>query len=379
MRDGWDTMKEIFGQKDLVDLHKRRFRPDSSGWGPDQARGAVLFGAGGGGLFFLRFMRMAGTEPAFFVDNNQALWGTRVNGVEVRPPSSLHECPDMTVILCTAFYLAELTDQCRKLGVTNAVPYYNFSQPPFPFVVATDDQVHEILTGEIPRQAYALWDDDVSRTVYKGTLAFRVTQDVIDMPPYQRGEYFLPELFQESHYTHFVDGGAFDGDTLRDFLRVTNGHFDRYDAFEPDPENFVLLKKLVSTLPVEMQEKIHIHCSALGATNGTASFHSWGNACSTLSEGGDVLVRIEALDECMGTSKPTFIKLDIEGAEPEAMHGMEQTIRRCRPALAICVYHAVDHLWRIPLWIASLGLGYRLSLRKHSESYSETVCYALPE
>jgi len=372
-------MEHLFDQSELLDLQKRRFRPEISGWGPDQAQGAILFGAGGGGLFFLRFMRMAGAEPAFFVDNNEALWGTCVSDVEVRPPSVLFECPDVTVIICNAFYLADLTEQCRKMGVATVVPYYNFAQPPFPFDVATDAEAQEILSGEIPRRAYSLWADKTSRTVYKGTLAFRVTQDVIDMPPYNRGEYFLPELFQESHYAHFIDGGAFDGDTLRDFLRVTDGHFDRYDAFEPDPENFTLLKKIVSTLPAELREKVHIHCSALGASNGMASFQSWGNPCSTLSEGGDVLVSVEALDSLMGASKPTFIKLDIEGAEPEAMLGMEQTIRRCRPVLAICVYHAVDHLWRIPSWIAELGLEYRLFLRKHSESYSETVCYALPE
>ncbi len=372
-------MEQIFEQSELLDLQRRRFRPEISGWGPDHARGAVLCGAGGGGTFFLRFMRMAGVAPAFFVDNNAALWGTRVNGVEVRPPSALRDYPNLIVIICTAFHIAELTKQCRELGAGTVVPYYNFSQPPFPFVVANDDEAREILSGDSPRHTYALWHDDLSRTVYKGTLAFRVTQDVMDMPPYKKGEYFLPELFEKSHYAHFIDGGAFDGDTLRDFLHVTDGRFGRYDAFEPDPENFTLLKKLVFTLPMEMQKKIHIHCSALGATTGTASFSSWGNACSTLSEGGDIRVRVETLDECMATRNPTFIKLDIEGAEPEAMLGMEQTLRRCRPALAICVYHAVDHLWRIPSWIVSLELGYRLYLRKHSESYSETVCYAVPE
>ncbi|MEI6209099.1 MAG: FkbM family methyltransferase [Desulfuromonadales bacterium] len=372
-------MEQMFEHNELLDLQQRRFHPEILGRGPEHAQGAVLFGAGGGGLFFLRFMRMAGAEPAFFVDNNETLWGATVSGVEVRPPSALLEYPNVTVVLCTAFYLAKLTKQCRELGVTTAVPYYNFSRPPFPFVVATDEEAHEILSGEIPRRAYALLADDISRIVYKGTLAFRVTQDVVDMPPFHRGEYFLTELFQVSHYAHFVDGGAFDGDTLREFLQVTGGRFDRYDAFEPDPDNFSLLEKIVSTLPPEMCEKIYFHCSALGAKDGIASFQSWGNACSALDEEGDVQVRVEALDDCMCTSKPTFIKLDIEGAELEALLGMEQTIRRCRPILAICVYHAVDHLWRIPLWIDGLGLGYRLYLRKHSESYSETVCYALPE
>jgi hypothetical protein len=70
--------------------------------------------------------------------------------------------------------------------------------------------------------------------------------------------------------------------------------------------------------------------------------------------------------------------MDIEGAEPDALRGAERTIRRYRPALAISLYHAPDHLWEIPLWIAGLGLDYRMYMRGHAHNGFELVMYCLP-
>ena len=59
----------------------------------------------------------------------------------------------------------------------------------------------------------------------------------------------------------------------------------------------------------------------------------------------------------------TFLKMDIEGAEYNALLGAEQTIRRHSPKLAICVYHGYDDLWRIPALIESFNPNYTFYLR----------------
>jgi FkbM family methyltransferase len=51
------------------------------------------------------------------------------------------------------------------------------------------------------------------------------------------------------------------------------------------------------------------------------------------------------LDEVAGTlelPKVDFLKADIEGAERHALMGAGDTIRRCRPRVAFCVYHYPD-------------------------------------
>lgn len=372
-------MNNIFNATELESLLKRRFHPDLLGWGPKEAQGAILFGAGGAGRFFLSFMRAAGVEPYAFVDNLKSLWGSFIEGVQVLPPTELTKVKERKVILCTAFCLREQIAQCRQIGVQSFTPYFNFCRKPFPFVVATDEEAELILSSPDVLKGYSIWSDDVSRKIYKGTLAFRLTQDIHDMPSYTKGEYFLPEFFQKSDYIRFVDGGAFNGDTLKELIKFTGSEIEFYHGFEPDPSNFLALENTKTSLAESLHRRVHLHPLAMGASSGAVYFQSWGNACSAIGLDGPLCVAMDSLDSVLDeTENPSFIKLDVEGAEPEALAGMEKTIRRCRPAMAVCVYHKVDHLWTLPLWIANLNLGYRLFLRKHSESYSETVCYAVP-
>jgi hypothetical protein len=75
---------------------------------------------------------------------------------------------------------------------------------------------------------------------------------------------------------------------------------------------------------------------------------------------------------------PTFIKMDIEGAEPRALAGACETIRKHAPFLAICVYHELEHLWQIPLAIKAIREDYQIFLRRHAADHWETVCYGRP-
>ena len=84
------------------------------------------------------------------------------------------------------------------------------------------------------------------------------------------------------------------------------------------------------------------------------------------------------IDEAVDTNnRVTFIKMDIEGSELEALKGAQQTIQRDRPKLAICIYHKPEDMTDIPLYIKSLVPEYRLYVRHHSNRCSETVLYAV--
>lgn len=77
-----------------------------------------------------------------------------------------------------------------------------------------------------------------------------------------------------------------------------------------------------------------------------------------------------------GLERIDFIKMDIEGAELEALKGAETVIRRFRPKLAISIYHRLPDFWEIPQWIEGLGLGYRFHLRHFTIHAEETVLFA---
>jgi hypothetical protein len=72
-----------------------------------------------------------------------------------------------------------------------------------------------------------------------------------------------------------------------------------------------------------------------------------------------------------------FIKMDIEGSELAALKGASGALREWKPRLAISLYHRVEDFHAIPLWLDSLGLGYRFFLDHYSIHHEETVLYAI--
>lgn len=73
------------------------------------------------------------------------------------------------------------------------------------------------------------------------------------------------------------------------------------------------------------------------------------------------LVPIDDLVQELALPRVDFIKLDIEGAEQEALTGARQTLARFRPRLAISAYHKGDDTLRIPAIVRAACPGYRLT------------------
>ena len=85
------------------------------------------------------------------------------------------------------------------------------------------------------------------------------------------------------------------------------------------------------------------------------------------------------LDDALAGAEVSFIKMDVEGAELDALEGARAIITSQRPVLALSAYHRQDHLWRIPQMIRGMSDDYHLVLRAHRLDGWETVCYAIPE
>lgn len=75
--------------------------------------------------------------------------------------------------------------------------------------------------------------------------------------------------------------------------------------------------------------------------------------------------------------KPDFIKMDIEGAELDAINGAAGIFERHRPKFAICIYHKWEHRWQIPIRLAELCPDYNFYVKK-SHPVFETVFYGCP-
>jgi hypothetical protein len=106
-------------------------------------------------------------------------------------------------------------------------------------------------------------------------------------------------------------------------------------------------------------------------------FNSEGTMASCVSDAGNTIVEVDTIDNILQGQRATFIKMDIEGAELNALKGAEQTIKKYKPKLAICVYHKADDFTTIPQYIKSLVPEYKLYFRVHRCSPQESVLYAV--
>ena len=157
-------------------------------------------------------------------------------------------------------------------------------------------------------------------------------------------------------------------------LQVWGDKAKRIHAFEPDPGSAARFCAWLQTCPE--RERIHLHPVALGSRPGSVTFQGTGALNASACQGGGTAVPCRTLDALLAEDPPDFIKMDIEGAELEALRGATQLLRR-GPQLAICLYHVQDHLWSIPLLVHALLPEHQLHLRYHGSDAWELVLYAV--
>nr|WP_321228540.1 FkbM family methyltransferase [uncultured Psychroserpens sp.] len=89
-------------------------------------------------------------------------------------------------------------------------------------------------------------------------------------------------------------------------------------------------------------------------------------------------VSIDDFVKSRNLDRINFIKMDIEGAEPIALEGALETIKKFRPKLAIAIYHSMHDFAKIPNWILSLNLDYDIFIGHYTIHSEETICFAKP-
>lgn len=224
-------------------------------------------------------------------------------------------------------------------------------------------------------ETYGMLADQRSRDIFVAFINAKMSGDPGGLYRFADFNQYFSEPVRLTDHEIFVDCGAYDGDTIRSLLRNTDGTYEKIYAFEPDDDNFRALQKNLRETGVTRVELINA-----GSWSGkdTLQFVSNGNMASIVPTGGDFSVAVDSIDNVMQGAPVTYIKMDIEGAELEALRGAAQTIKAHRPKLAICAYHKPEDLITLPQYIKSLASGYRFYLRHHQYMSWEMVLYALP-
>lgn len=192
------------------------------------------------------------------------------------------------------------------------------------------------------------------------------------------GQYFdLPFLNSEEDEI-FIDAGGFDGGSSLHFAKWAKGVEHIY-IFEPDKNNILLCRTNIEN--ANMGEYTTIVEKGCWSKSTTLHFQAFGNHLSHICEeklDDDEDIEVAAIDEILQGNKVTFIKMDVESAELEALKGAQNTIITWKPKLAICVYHKPEDIFTIPQLILQYNPNYTLYLRHYSYlDLAETVLYAI--
>ena len=218
-----------------------------------------------------------------------------------------------------------------------------------------------------------VWDDlvdDESRRVL-----LRLTRHLLLWEPMPRSaheQYFDPDIIKLTEDEVFVDGGFFTGDTAIKFIERTNNRFRHIFGFEPDGGN-VGKSSLNGAANVTIVEK------GLWSGDDVLNFSAGSNQSGSIGEGGDVTIPVTSIDNYFRDIPfaPTYIKLDVEGAEARVLRGAADTIKTHGPKLAVSVYHKPEDMYELPALIRGLCGDYKFYLRHYSNVHTETVLYAV--
>ncbi|MHC1717255.1 MAG: FkbM family methyltransferase [Acidaminococcaceae bacterium] len=212
-------------------------------------------------------------------------------------------------------------------------------------------------------EVYTKLADEESREVFAATLNYKLSGKLSCLAAIttMRQE-DCRQLFHFSKDETFVDLGAYDGDTIKEFLNYTGSSYRKIVALEPDGKNFKKLQRFVEETGLECVQLLN---KGIWNEEGTLSFAASGGRQSSLQNDGKVAVPVDSVDHIMQGQQVSYMKLDVEGAEFEALSGAAETIGKWAPKLFVAAYHRDNDLWRLPLLLWQLNKNYNIYLRKH--------------
>lgn len=337
-------------------------------------KGAVaIFGAGQYGVAALKYLTQLGANVVCLVDNHPDKQGCHVDGYKIVSPQEMLALSPSIVFIAARHAILPIRNQLRVLNVQNiSLDTYALAR--------RIRQLEDIRSIFVNEDKSCVVFDAIVNTMLTGNEAY--CEHAMDGDQ----NFALPRFMNTGMKEHFVDAGAFVGDTLERFIWSNNGVFEKIYAFEPGAPQYNALTKRVERLANEWAlEESKFDCinAALGDCNKEVMLSaSFDMIQTTLVEdrcSSDETIPMITLDSFLSNRPATFIKADIEGMELRMLQGARETIQKFKPKLAISVYHNTDDLFEIPLYLKSIVPEYKMALRQHAPILMDTVLYCWVE
>jgi len=338
-----------------------------------------LYGAGNLGRKLHKFLKSNGIEIKAFLDKREN--ALPIEGTKVINPFT-NEIDTTNAIVIVSIFNRDIDftvvkGQLLHIGFDEVISFLEF----YPYC---SDELGDwywmsnnkeyLYDDKTLASVSDLLEDTLSKDIFASIINTRKSNNYELFPKkYPIEEQYFSKDIPLRKYTEFIDCGAYDGDTL-DAMKDMNITCGKIYAFEPDLQNF---QKLLDKVKKYHQQAVLFPCGVHSHTE-LLRFNSGAGEGSAISKEGVEIIQCVALDDVLihTISEPAFLKMDIEGAELDALKGAENLIRNADIDLAICVYHKPMDIVEIPQLISTYG-DYDFYLRLYGYYGMDLVLYAL--
>lgn len=211
------------------------------------------------------------------------------------------------------------------------------------------------------QEVYDNLADDVSRETFAAVLNYKLSGKVEYLFACDTArEDDLHQIFTFGENEVYLDLGAYNGDTVQEFLNLTEGRYQHIIAVEPDRRNCKKLNAMAEDLG-----KITVHQCGVWSEAGELGFSDSGGRQSTFLAVQKKTVPVNSIDNLAQGLPVSYIKMDVEGAEVQALTGGANVIKENAPKMFVAAYHYDVDIFRLPLQIWQLVPDYKIFFRKH--------------
>ena len=318
----------------------------------------VLYGMGNGADMILDKLSEINIKPADIFASDEFVRGHSFRGYKVLKYSEVCEkYGDFIIVVCFAVHDSIMLERIRQMSLEHTL--YAPNVPIVDDGVFTREYIEEH-NAEFDA-AYSLLADDFSRQSYIDILNFKVSGKTEYLFNCQKKkEEVYSEYLHASDSEIFMDLGAYDGDTVREFITACEGKYRKIYAVEADVKNYS--KLCINTEGTENIERFNL---AAWDRKETLLFEKKKGRNSKLSSAGKVEISADSVDNILGGRPISILKMDIEGSEEKALDGAANTIKTHRPKLYVCAYHRNSDMFRLPLKINRICGEYRFYFCHH--------------
>ncbi len=326
----------------------------------------ILYGMGNGADKIKNALDDKGIEIADVMASDDFVRGHSYLGKKVKTLSEIEELYGGDFIILVSFG-TDIPEVMEKIYEINGK--YELYAPSVP--VAGDGLFDlEFVKAHIDeiKKAYSLLADDQSRKAYENVIRYKLSGKLHYLREIETPREEAYDILNINNEEIYADIGAYNGDTIAEFLVQTGSNFVKIYAMEPEHRNYLRLKRRFYMLGSAMFEAYN--CGAWDSETEMEFYSESGRGSSMFSGGRKRRVRTEtvkmmSVDYMLQGEKATFIKYDVEGCEEKAIRGSEKTISEYRPKLAAAVYHRNEDIFALPLLINGISKRYKMYLRHH--------------